>query len=283
MDKSHQESIPSSVYDKAYYIQPEKKGGLRGSEEFDEFVKKGKLVFVFRKALKYVRLKKGQIALDIGCGRGELVCSLAKTGLEAVGIDYSNDAIKIANSVKKTLVKSYAAHAVFRRVNCTSLPFPNSYFDVVFMLDVSEHLTPKEMMKSFAEVNRVLKDKGVFVIHTPNVWFDRIGYWLIILSYHGFATFKQFPERKYNNLASHSHINCLSKNELQKALEKSGFDSRLEITVPKTFKEMKIYLQYRSPLIEFVLHRIGFFLLTTPLNYFLGTSLWARATKITKD
>jgi 2-polyprenyl-3-methyl-5-hydroxy-6-metoxy-1,4-benzoquinol methylase len=44
--------------------------------------------------------------------------------------------------------------------------YPDSYFDVITMLDVLEHVTsPKDVLK---EANRILKNGGMLVVNTPD-------------------------------------------------------------------------------------------------------------------
>lgn len=38
--------------------------------------------------------------LDVGCGAGELACSMAENGLNGVGIDFSKDAIAVADKIR---------------------------------------------------------------------------------------------------------------------------------------------------------------------------------------
>ena len=48
------------------------------------------------------------------------------------------------------------------------IPYPDSSFDMVFSVNVLEHLeNPEEV---FAEVHRTLKPGGIFLVKTPNKW-----------------------------------------------------------------------------------------------------------------
>jgi len=72
-----------------------------------------------------------------------------------------------------------------------TLPFVNNYFDLVTAIEVIEHLRTVDNL--FAEVFRVLKPSGLFVLSTPNLgsWINRI---LLLLGYQPLYT---EPSRKY--------------------------------------------------------------------------------------
>ena len=52
------------------------------------------------------------------------------------------------------------------------IPFDDNYFDVITMLAVFEHIEPKKLLKIVKEVNRVLKNGGIYIITTPAEWTD---------------------------------------------------------------------------------------------------------------
>ncbi len=51
-------------------------------------------------SLKIAKLVSGMRVLDVGCGRGEIVLHCARHGIDAVGVDYSTEAISIAEKAK---------------------------------------------------------------------------------------------------------------------------------------------------------------------------------------
>ena len=54
----------------------------------------------------------------------------------------------------------------------TRLPFPDSYFSVVTMLAVVEHLDPAGLVGVFQEIYRVLEKGGMCILTTPAAWSD---------------------------------------------------------------------------------------------------------------
>ncbi len=97
----------------------------------------------------------GGSALDIGCNEGGL--SKRFPGIDYHGIDIDKDAVSTAR--KKGL------NVVQHNLD-TQLPYTANSFDVVFCLDVLEHLSnPKSVMM---EIKRVVKKNGKIVISLPN-------------------------------------------------------------------------------------------------------------------
>lgn len=58
------------------------------------------------------------------------------------------------------------------------LPFGESYFDVVTMLAVAEHLDPSSLENLLKEANRTLKPGGRVIITTPAAWSDGLLRWM---------------------------------------------------------------------------------------------------------
>lgn len=52
-----------------------------------------------------------------------------------------------------------------------NLPFRDKTFDLAFMLEVIEHLPAGTEKQAIAEIQRILKDYGLFLLSTPNCHF----------------------------------------------------------------------------------------------------------------
>lgn len=50
------------------------------------------------------------------------------------------------------------------------LPYPDDYFSAVTMLAVFEHIAPPRLGELLAEVHRVLRPGGIYVLTTPAAW-----------------------------------------------------------------------------------------------------------------
>lgn len=98
----------------------------------------------------------GSRILEVGCGNGKTLAALLESGFEAVGIDFSEEAVEAC--------KRYLGHGI--EVKCASvldIPFPDGSFDGAVMFHVLEALTSEEAAKASAELKRVVK-KGGFII-----------------------------------------------------------------------------------------------------------------------
>lgn len=93
--------------------------------------------------------------LDVGCGTGAVMQFLIKKNFETHGIDPSEEALKYC-AFKGLSVKKSSAEEI---------DFPENSFDIVFALDVLEHLENPEL--AVEEIRRVLKKNGVFIMTVP--------------------------------------------------------------------------------------------------------------------
>jgi len=84
--------------------------------------------------------------LDTGCGDGYLVNQLRKKGLDAVGIDLSNERVSYAR-------KRYGNH--FGVSSIYELKFEDNYFDLSIASEVIEHL--EDPAKALKELKRISK------------------------------------------------------------------------------------------------------------------------------
>ena len=243
-------NVVSEIYSSNYFLQ--------SCDGYDLWKKSyGKeLVPRLKQALKIAKLNKGEKVLDFGCGRGEIVVQSALAGCEAVGVDYSPEAIALT---KKTLAKNKLKTNTLL-IKEEKLPFKENSFDVVFFLDVAEHLTDKELINSFKEIRRVLKENGRLIIHTsPNKdWID-IGYkyytrWANFIASKllwepFFKTKLLYQENPRTEWERKVHINEQTIKSLDKALREAGFndnnlwlDSKFRI-ISKGFLFQYIFLQ----------------------------------------
>jgi ubiquinone/menaquinone biosynthesis C-methylase UbiE len=99
--------------------------------------------------------------LDVGCLGGNFrgyVLEQQVSISKFTGLDLSPNSINIAK--KRFPEDSWVVS------DCHKLPFEDSIFDVVTIMEVLEHVDIPE--KVLFEIRRVLKDKGVILITVPN-------------------------------------------------------------------------------------------------------------------
>jgi len=96
--------------------------------------------------------------LDIGCGPGVFTARHAQAGAEVVGIDFSEQMIRIA--------KDQFPQIDFRIADAEQLPFEDSTFDLIVGIHIVHHLARPRVV--FDSVCRVTKPGGHFAFTVPD-------------------------------------------------------------------------------------------------------------------
>lgn len=125
----------------------------------------------FQLALKYGNPSKGDRVLDIGCGRGELIYYCVKRGANVLGIDYSRDAVDIAKETIGRLPENLRQLAAAEVGDPVTYDFKERY-DIVFMVEVAEHMYDWQLKEIFQKVQGILKPEGRLIITTPNYYYE---------------------------------------------------------------------------------------------------------------
>ncbi len=128
--------------------------------------KKGKR-HVVKKLMEQLRVKESDTVLDVGCGRGFVLHSLAKqlSSGKAIGIDIWNTSDQSGNSPEITL-QNAETEGVKDRVDvidadARALPFePNTFDAIASSLAIHNIADRKERQKAINEIVRVLKTNG---------------------------------------------------------------------------------------------------------------------------
>jgi len=110
---------------------------------------------------KYTR--DGNKVLDLGCGSGRLYQLFSNLSIDYVGVDQSEEQIKIAQ--KKFSNNKYVI------AEMTSLPFEDNEFDIIYCIATFHHLPDEESrIKALEEMNRVLKPGGYVIMTNWNLF-----------------------------------------------------------------------------------------------------------------
>ncbi|WP_407410374.1 class I SAM-dependent methyltransferase [Methanobrevibacter sp.] len=120
--------------------------------------------------LKHLDIKSDDVILDIGCGGGININRMAKHAKKVYGVDYSMDSVKVSREVNRQEIYDGKVEVVHGDVQ--SLPFDDETFDVVTAFE-TVYFWPN-IEKCFAEVKRVLKPGGIFLIGTESNGSDNI-------------------------------------------------------------------------------------------------------------
>jgi ubiquinone/menaquinone biosynthesis C-methylase UbiE len=215
-------SVPPEVYTREYY-----ESCCQGYSEFLS-TQGGTLPLRLRIPLELAGIEAGMQVVDIGCGRGEIVLHSALFGAKVWGLDYATEAVKLAGeALSKAASADLDDRFAIQQADAQCLPFRDNSTDVVFMLDVVEHLYPSELEKAFSEIQRILRPGGKVVIHTmPNLWYYRFGYPLFrfVERMRG----RSLPEDPRDRWAfRHVHVNEQTPIKLSRALRASRFGARV--------------------------------------------------------
>lgn len=101
----------------------------------------------------------GRVVLDAACGTGYGAAHLASVALRVVGVDADAETIAYARR------RYAAANVSFEVMDVASLGLEDASFDVVCSFETIEHLADRDAF--LAEVARVLRPDGVFLVSTP--------------------------------------------------------------------------------------------------------------------
>jgi len=110
------------------------------------------------------QLQSGDHLLDIGCGSGMHTMRAAEHVAQAVGLDYDEKALHIAQQIAAHRESSGTS---FLRASAeVQLPFCDGAFDAVLLLDVIEHLRGRVFV--LKEIRRILRRNGRLFLSAPN-------------------------------------------------------------------------------------------------------------------
>ena len=125
-----------------------------------------------------------------GSGRASLMVLLARPQAEVLAVDLYEGYFGIADNTPDRLFRNAATAGVEDRVDAqvadlTDLPFQDSSFDAVVSAFVIDHLDRAGVERSLAEIERVLRPDGEFLLMVinPDLWI-RVAYPFFV--HHGY-------------------------------------------------------------------------------------------------
>lgn len=102
--------------------------------------------------------------LDLGCANGPFLPTLNHYSFRTIAVDINK--IEIFNA--KKLIRNSCVNLIninLMNSDAVELPFKSEYFDLIFCLEVLEHI--KNPNKALKEIQRVLKTNGIFICSLP--------------------------------------------------------------------------------------------------------------------
>lgn len=106
----------------------------------------------------------GRRVLDYGCGPGFLLERLLRRGVRAEGLEFSPESVELTRT-------RCGGHPLFGGVTLAEAvpsPIPTGSADVVFLVEVLEHLLPEQLVTTLADARRLLRVGGTLVLTTPH-------------------------------------------------------------------------------------------------------------------
>jgi len=118
------------------------------------------------KRLQFLNIIPSEVkrVLDVGCGNGFLSSKLREKGIEVVGIDRDEKALKEA---KGRLSQVYPAD-----IGNFQLPYPEGYFDCIMFADVLDCLI--EPLSALKKYSYYLRNGGYMVASMANVRYYKV-------------------------------------------------------------------------------------------------------------
>lgn len=118
--------------------------------------------------LEAADLFRGARVMELGCGTGWLTIGLAQMGCEAVGVDISPAAIRLAQGLAERRSEAQPGHVEFLTYDGKTLPLPDESVDRIVCHDAFHHV--RDQAATIKEFARVLRQGGrvAFIEPGPN-------------------------------------------------------------------------------------------------------------------
>jgi cyclopropane fatty-acyl-phospholipid synthase-like methyltransferase len=213
-------AVSAEAYDTHYYLN-----WNAGSQEWA--ASEGQRVNpMYLGSLRKAKLRAGEVVVDIGTGRGELIAVAVEQGAaRAVGIEYSADAVELARQTLR--VHEVEDRGEVLLADARSIPLDDEMADLVTMLDVVEHLTPDELHRSLCEARRLLRPGGRLLIHTLPTRTIRRVYALQRALVPGRR--RRWPADPRNEFEIRMHVNEQTVRTMRSALRRAGFEADVHL------------------------------------------------------
>ena len=159
MNAAHHYDLSDDLYN--LFLDPKKQyscGYFKNENDTLEVAQNNKIKHIINK----LNIKPNQKVLDIGCGWGSLAIDIAKsTGCEVTGITLSKNQFNYC--IKKTKELNLENQVKFKLMDYRQL---NEKFDRIVSVGMFEHVGRKFYKKFFKQIDKLLNENGVSLIHT---------------------------------------------------------------------------------------------------------------------
>jgi demethylmenaquinone methyltransferase/2-methoxy-6-polyprenyl-1,4-benzoquinol methylase len=166
------------------------------------------------KVVEFSNARNSSKVLDICTGTGQQAFAFAKRGYDVIGVDLSEDMLKVANKNNKY------KNAKFEVGDATCLHFDNNSFDVSCVSFALHDMPFSIRQRALKEIIRVTKPKGIIVVVDYALPENKVGKFLI---YH---LVKLYEGRYYSEFI---------KSDFEALLKASGLEMKEKLTVLRGF------------------------------------------------
>lgn len=114
---------------------------------------------------EHLKKKESQLlrVLDAGCGDARFLKELQDMGsYQLYGSDYSEQAVAFGRLLIKGV--EFSTNDLTKKTE-----YPESHFDVIFLIETLEHIIPDEIPNLMRELHRILKPGGELIITVPSI------------------------------------------------------------------------------------------------------------------
>jgi demethylmenaquinone methyltransferase / 2-methoxy-6-polyprenyl-1,4-benzoquinol methylase len=115
-----------------------------------------------RRLIRLADVKRGERALDVCCGTGDVAFALARAGAEVTGFDFSEPMLAVARRRARTIPNSEFRIPNFQQGDALQLPFPDASFDLITISYGLRNLADFE--RGLRELTRVLRPGGRLLV-----------------------------------------------------------------------------------------------------------------------
>ena len=159
MNVAHHYDLSDDLYN--LFLDPKKQyscGYFKNESDTLETAQNNKIQHIIKK----LNIQPNQKVLDIGCGWGSLAIDIAKTkNCEVTGITLSENQFKYCTKKAKEL--NLENQVTFKLIDYREL---NEKFDRIVSVGMFEHVGRKFYKIFFKQIEKLLTDNGISLIHT---------------------------------------------------------------------------------------------------------------------
>jgi ubiquinone/menaquinone biosynthesis C-methylase UbiE len=114
----------------------------------------------------FIKPNLADLVFDAGCGTGTNILLLHSIVRLLIGLDYSASALA---RCRRRIAEHEITNVEVMQGDVTALPLPNDSADKVLCMSVLQYLNDQEARTAFAEFARILKDRGLVILHVKNL------------------------------------------------------------------------------------------------------------------